>query len=157
MTTTQGALFPATEPTPAPRPSQPAWVTAYITRTGNPDPRRLGRNARPRTCPGCGRLTLVGADHHRIAAHPTVDPHPLTPALEAGAVLLAIATYELRGEPPTWELHARTFPGVPTWPLKPADSCRVVAAHSCTRPPLTTATLTIRARTAQFATGPAPF
>lgn len=135
----------------------PAWLAHYQTTTGLPDPRRQGRNARPTTCPRCGRLVLTGADHHRIAAYPTVDPYALTPQLEAAAVILAIPTYELRGQPPTWELHPRTFPTVPTWPIPPANQCRVVAEHSCDNPPLSTTPLPTRRTPTPATTNTIPY
>ena len=102
-----------------------------------PDPRYSRRAAQPKTCPTCGRLTLRGLDHHRIAATVTVDPYQLNKADEATAVIAGVATYELRGDPPTWELNERTHPGLITiWPLTPADECTVVAAHQCNTQPI---------------------
>lgn len=124
--------------------STPRWLEAYITSSGMPDPRRAGRNARPRLCT-CGALVLHGADHHRIAAFVDVDPYALDAAGEGRAILAGAATYELAGEPPQWELRHRTYPGVPAlWPV-PNRGRRVVAAHSCSDPPYSDNPITTRA------------
>lgn len=126
--------------------SAPIWLARYMTTTGAPDPRRVGRAARPRGCPRCGRLVLVGEDHHRMAAVVTVDPYALKTPDEVKAILDGIATYELNGEPPAWELRPRTIPTVPLIGKRsPAESVRVVAAHRCGRPPLTRDALPTRA------------
>lgn len=112
----------------------PAWLAHYTTTSGNPDPRVAGRTARPRTCPGCGRLVLHGADHHRLAAYVSVDPYQATVVQEAAAILAGLYTYELAGEPPTWQLRYRVQPGVPLIAhLQRADNCRVVIEHTCAR------------------------
>lgn len=120
--------------------STPAWLAAYTTRSGD-DPRLVGTRAIPRTCP-CGRLVLVGYDAPVIAGLATVDPYAATPQLEAAAVILATATYQLWGDPGRYELTPRHVPAVRTVGVKrPASDVLVVLAHTCYRPPLATTPL----------------
>lgn len=124
----------------------PPWLAHYVTASGNPDPRRAGRTARPRTCPRCGRLVLHGADHHRTAAYVNVDPFALSPIDEARAILAGAPTFTLTGDPPAWELNYRTMPGVRAIPgMRRADECVVVAEHSCDRAPYSGVPLATRA------------
>lgn len=121
-------------------PSTPPWLTAYSTMSGD-DPRLVGTRAIPRTCT-CGHLVLVGYDAPRIAGLATVDPYQATPQLEAAAVILATATYQLWGEPGRYELTPRHIPGVRTLGMKrPAGDVVVVLAHVCHRTPLATTPL----------------
>ncbi len=128
--------------------STPVWLDAYTTRSGD-DPRLVGTRAIPRTCL-CGRLVLVGYDAPVIAGLATVDPYQATPQLEAAAVILATATYQLWGDPGRYELTPRHVPGLRALGTKrPAGDVLVVLAHTCHRPPLATTPLPAPARPAR--------
>jgi hypothetical protein len=138
---------------------RPPWLDAYTTRSGMPDPRLASLTARPRHCAGCGRLVLAGYDSPACADLAVADPNPLTPTLEAAAVILARPTWRLWGQPGHYELTARTPARVLGVQLVPAGpDVIVVATHDCARPPLTRTTLPTRPP--QFVVdsdGPPPF
>jgi hypothetical protein len=138
--------------------SEPAWVAAF-TRAHGATPTLASGRALPRPCPRCGRWTLVGLDAPRCAGLARTDPHPLTPQLEAAAVILATPTWQLWNFVGRHELTPRYEPGVPPHArLEPADHVVVLAAHVCGRPPLSRATLRIRSpRTATSTDGVPPF
>lgn len=142
----------------APRPSsEPAWLTAYTTRTGaDPNPRLAGTRAIPRPCPTCARLTLTGYDAPLIAGLATTDPYLLTPNLEAAALILARPTYQLWGAPGRYELTPRSPIHITGLRLPSADHVPVVAAHDCPRPPLSTTPLPMHALPPTH-DGPPPF
>lgn len=114
----------------------PPWVTAYETTSGGAV-RLSGGKAIPAPCPTCRRWCLTGYDAPRCAIQAWVDPNPLTPALEAAAIVLARTTYRLWGRAGAYELTWRLAPGVPViGRLAPADTCTVLADHDCNSPPL---------------------
>lgn len=129
------------EPRPAPARD---WVEGYQTKTGMPDPRTTGTTAQPRHCTTCGRLVLAGYDAPMLAGLAVTDPYPLTPALEAAAVILARPTWRVWGTPGRYELTHRTPETDPTVRLLGADRCVVVASHHCHHPPLARAPLPMR-------------
>lgn len=134
-------LFDLDEPQP-PRSSEPPvpyWIAAYETRTGSP-PALAGIRAIPRPCRKCGQWTLTGYDDYLLAALATTDPNPLTPQLEAAALILGRPTWELRGTPGRYSHRRRTPFYGHIRKLKPANQCTVVAQHNCAGP-LSTATL----------------
>jgi hypothetical protein len=117
-------------------PATPHWVTALEARTGG-TARLTSGGAIPAPCTTCGRWTLQGYDAPRCAGHAITDPHPLTPALEAACVILAVPTWQLWGSPDRYELTPRHEPGVPPiGTARPAGDVVVLAAHHCGRPPL---------------------
>ncbi len=122
----------------------PTWVHAYTTTSGLPDPRLVGTFAKPRRCTGCRAWVLAGYDSPLIAALAICDPHPLTPALEAAAVILGRPTWRLWGHPGAYQLTQRT-PTRMRLVRAPADACVVLASHQCGRPPLSRAPLTVTA------------
>ncbi|GMA22266.1 hypothetical protein GCM10025864_44920 [Luteimicrobium album] len=138
--------------------SEPAWVTAFTTTHGATPTLASGR-ALPRPCPRCARWTVVGLDAPRCAGLARCDPHPLTPQLEAAAVILDTPTWQLWTFAGRHELTPRHEPHVPPLArLAPADHVVVLAAHVCGRPPLSRAPLRLRTtRTADPMHGEPPY
>lgn len=136
----------------------PYWLQAYATRTGH-DPTLVGTRAVPRWCRDCRRLVIAGYDSPLIATLAIVDPHPLTPQLEAAAVVLARPTWRLWGVPGRYELTARTPCTLRGLVLPRAGpDVLVLAAHRCDHPPLTRAPLPApAAAVAVDYDGPPPF
>lgn len=120
----------------------PRWLTSYASTTGD-DPALTGTRAVPRWCRTCRRLVIAGYDSPLLADLAICDPHPLTPQLEAAAVILARPTWRLSGAPGRYELTPRTPAYIGGLRLPPADGVDVVvvAAHDCYHPPLTHAHL----------------
>jgi hypothetical protein len=110
-------------------------LRAIAVRAGH-DPHLPGTTARARHCRGCSRLVLAGYDAPVCACLAIVDPHRLTPDLEAAAAVLGRMTYRLHGAPDAYQLAYRAPQYPPVVELVPADLCVVVAAHDCGRPPL---------------------
>jgi hypothetical protein len=126
-------------------PATPWWVTAYETRSGAAAT-LAGGKAVPRPCPRCGRWCLTGYDSNLCAFQAWADPAPLTPQLEAAALILRRTTYRLWGSPGRYELTLRLVPGVHLPGRHPsADECTVIAAHTCNSPPLSRAQLPMTA------------
>lgn len=124
----------------------PWWAQAYETRTGG-ELRLTSGKAIPARCDRCGAWTLHGYDAPLMAGLAVVDPNPLTPVLEAAAVVLDLPTYQLWGAPGRWSLTPRHEPGVRRiGTARPAGDVIALAAHTC-RPPLSSAHLRMTART----------
>ena len=88
------------------------------------------------------------------------DPNPLTPQLEAAAVILRIRTYQLWGNPGHYELSPRHQPDgcIYSWTHhRPADQTTVLAEHRCGKPPLTNAVIPVAPPHAYSYDGPPPF
>ncbi|WP_152649123.1 hypothetical protein [Demequina flava] len=122
----------------------PQWLILHTQQTGD-DPTLTGTQAHPRHCKKCGRLTLTGYDSHIMAGLAITNPNPLTPRLEAAAVILHIPTYRLWGTPGHYQLTPRHQPRIP--PLgthPPANQVTVLAQHNCHHPPLSRETLPTR-------------
>lgn len=138
-------------------PSTPPWVTALEARTGALASLASGR-AVARPCTRCRRWTLQGYDAPLIAGHAVVDPNPLTPQLEAAAVILAMPTWQLWGRPGAYQLTPRHEPGVHyIGTARPAGDVVVLAAHRCAYPPLAPDSIpATRSRTADVV-GEPPF
>lgn len=114
-----------------------AWVSAYTTASGMPDPRISGVTAKPRPCTTCGALTLTGYDAPLCAGLAVADPYLLTTTLEAAAVILRVTTYRVWGTAPDLQLTERHRPDNTLRVTRaPADRVPVVAAHRCGYPPL---------------------
>lgn len=148
------------DPNPAPtrrEPSEPAWVAAF-TRAHGATPTLNSGRARPVRCT-CSAWTLQGLDAPRCAGLAVCDPNPLTPQLEAAAVILAIPTYRLWGSAGRYELTPRHQPRVPPQhhhdPAGPGVV--VLAAHTCGRAPLAATHLQLTAPAASGPTGEPPF
>lgn len=144
-------------PTPKPpsTPGTPWWARAYETRTGS-ELRLAGDRLIPARH-DCGAWILHGYDAPIAAVHVHLDPNPLTPALEAACVILAIPTYQLWGTPGRWFVTIRHQPGLARLGrVPPADDVVVLAAHQCGRPPLSAHQLRMTATTRPTPTEP-PF
>lgn len=138
--------------------TKPRWLDAYLTGTGLPDIRLAGTTAKPMHCHGCGLVVLAGYDSPLGAVLAIADPHPLTPQLEAAAVILGRPTWHLWGHPGCYELTARTPVWTKSIPLRTGTNVLVVASHRCGTPPLTRDTLPTRSTTwAVNSDGPPPF
>lgn len=113
----------------------PAHVQTHIETTTGLPIGLSGGQAKPGTCPTCGRVVLVGYDAPVAAFLAVTDPYRLTPALDAAAWILDRATYRLHGDPGTHVLERRTTPGAPNCPCTvPATETTVLAEHKCGRP-----------------------
>lgn len=135
MTTLFDLPEPQSEPVPY-EPDVPFWVTAYETRSGGAA-NLSGGKALPRPCPRCGTWCLTGYDSNLCAVQAWADPAPLTPMLEAAALILQRTTYRLWGRPGSYELTFRYLPGLHlAGRLPTAHECTVIAAHVCNSPPL---------------------
>jgi hypothetical protein len=98
-----------------PERNRPAWLTDKIN---------VGRRAaRPNTCPRCSARTLVGDDHHRVAAVARVDAEPVGRLGEVVGVLSGRPSYDMVGA----ELHYRNPPqqqaATACWPIHLEHRC----------------------------------
>ena len=156
MTTTLFEL-PETPQTSPSTPATPYWVTAYETTSGGAA-NLTGGKALPRPCPTCGTWCLTGYDSNLCAIQAWTDPAPLTPQLEAAALILRRATYRVWGRPGSYELTLRFVPGLHLPSRLPtANECTVIAAHVCNSPPLSDQWIRITARKSHIDLSSIPF
>lgn len=109
----------------------PNHVVRHLIAQGHLDPNGVSRHARPRTCPKCHRLVIVGLDHDRSALVATVDPQPLAPQGELAALFDGKRTYALRANGDAYTVDMRETWNITNSPAGTKSGVDVVAEHSC--------------------------
>ena len=117
-------------------PRMPDHLVTHLIATGVLTPDGVTRRARPRPCPRCQPLVLVGLDHARCALPPTTNPTPLTPAGELAALLTGRETYKLTPNRNAYELNWRDQHSIRAKPAGTLHGADIVATHQCGAPEL---------------------
>lgn len=103
-------------------------VQQILADRGLANPDGIGRKVRAGACRGCGRTVLRGLDADRCGLPASVDPAPVSDAVELAALLAGRWTYELHRVAGGHEIDLRDEHRVRG---HPASQIPVLVEHRC--------------------------
>lgn len=111
--------------------AMPAHIVSHLIATGRVELDGATRRARVTSCRSCNAVVLAGLDHDKSAILVRVDPLPLAPAGELGALLTNRTTYRLTRGGEGYRIDWRSSLHIRSKPAGSLTNADVVAEHKC--------------------------
>lgn len=111
-----------------------AWLLQQLVETGRMTETGVTRRARPRRCPTCQTIVIVGLNDDQCAFEIHADPQPLSALGEALALLEGRMTVALAHEGGRWVLHRRDDFQIRGRPAGTTPRWDVLRTHTCHTP-----------------------